>query len=166
MSTRTSTDSQDDMPNAVRYLLTYKMIPQVFDDMQAFDATEFGKFDVQVFKEDEKIFIRLILVDQRRRVANGHSSGFILLLLNLGKAYRMTVQVLNEDRRRKGWSMMQARATVRVTACSNLEVERTIDLVFFRPVNTRQVFCHAGLVPLQVMMLQVQVLVSSALVEL
>jgi hypothetical protein len=103
--------------------------------MQGFHASKFTQFDVQVFKKTQEILLRLVFIDgsfSRSR------------LFKLCDSDRMAIEMLDEQRRRKGGLVVETTATIRMAAGANLEVKGTVNLVLFGSVDAGQVFCHDG----------------------
>mmetsp|Transcript_4368 Transcript_4368/g.12023 ORF Transcript_4368/g.12023 Transcript_4368/m.12023 type:complete len:215 (-) Transcript_4368:32-676(-) len=105
--------------------VTDQMIGDIVGNVQAFEAAEFGQFQIKVFVETEKFF----------------EDGLVVRGVDRGLE-----QVRKQEGLGKGGLVVQSGATIGVAAGANFVIKGTIHLVFFGTVNARQVFCHGGVV--------------------
>jgi len=103
------------------------VVAHVVDNVQAvvFDATVFGQFHVKVFVKDEKVFQRRGRVDRRSRAAVG-----------------MAVNVLDENRGRKGGLVVQPTAAIAVATGADFEIKGAIDAILLGSVDSCEVLRH------------------------
>ena len=99
-----------------------------------FNSPKLGQLHVTIFKETQKIFQRIFVLDLGIDDAGGR--------LQFRHTDGMLVQVSKQERLRKGRFVMQPGTPIPVTTGANLVIKRTIDPVFFGAVNARQVFGH------------------------
>mmetsp|Transcript_5474 Transcript_5474/g.10046 ORF Transcript_5474/g.10046 Transcript_5474/m.10046 type:complete len:202 (-) Transcript_5474:4-609(-) len=112
-----------------------QMIPDIVHHVKFFNDSKFGQLHIQVFDKAEKVFLCLFLVNFHLRDSHLRCQQFCL-------ACWMAIQVFNEQRWRKGRSMMKARTTIRMTTSTNFKVKGTIHFIFFRSMNSCQVLSH------------------------
>jgi Fe2+ transport system protein FeoA len=111
------------------------VISDIVHHVQGLHLSEFAQFEVQIFKEAKKVFLRLCVI-------NGRSGNAERRCLQFGLTDGMAIKVLDEECGRKGGTVVKATAPIGMTTGANFKVKWTIHLVFFRAVNASQMLRH------------------------
>jgi len=141
--------------------VTDHVIAEVVTDVQFVNPSELGEFQKHVLVETKKVFKGLHFVHFRwiRGVAIAIAITTVVVVVVIVAAavlgigcgcslfefrhtHRMTIDVFYKNRWGKGGSVVETTASIRMAAGSDLEVKRTVDLVFFRSVDAGQMFRH------------------------
>lgn len=118
------------------------MITEVVADVQLVDPTEFRQLYKHFLVETEKVFEGLHFV------CSGLTAFIVVSwstrngMFKFCYAYRMAIDMLYQDCRGEGRPVVQATAPIRMAACSDFEIKRTINFVLFRSMDTGKMFCH------------------------